>query len=307
MNSKISKLLLLILAIIFIKISVYGQVINPFEIKRKNDTFNISKYSPEYRIDPNGISDKTEITRVANPFEVSHIPIRRVFSKASSTNDKIKTETDLFDKIRFFYLLTTWILLLIVIMLKKSTLTRIFRSLSNQNFLKLTMREDNNGMQANYYLLYLIFLINFSLFLYYSNNYFWNYTFFDSYLNCLLTTLILLALKHFVIYIFSILFGPKREMLMYNFLIYLFCIIIGFFLLPVLPVYLYADAPFPQLIYYLVGGLLAVIVVYLYLKVFLTTINTITNSIFLFFIYLCALEILPIMLLIKFWYNILGR
>lgn len=162
-------------------------------------------------------------------------------------------------------------------------------------------------MQADYFLLYLIFLINFSLFLYYSNDYFWNYTFFNSHLNCLLTTLILLALKHIVIYIFSILFGPEREMLIYNFLIYLFCIITGLLLLPLLPIYLYTDAPFPQIIYYLVGVLLAVFVVVLYLKVFLTTINKITDSIFLFFIYLCAGEILPIMLLIKFWYNIWGR
>lgn len=307
MRSKISKLLILTLTIILIKISIYGQVINPFQIKRKNDTVNISKYPSESRIVPKAISDKTENTTADNPFEVSHTPIRRVFSKASTTHNKTKTETDLFDKIRFFYLLTTWILLLIVIMLKKSTLTRIFRSTSNHNFLKLIMREDNNGMQADYFLLYLIFLINLSLFLYYSNNYFWNYTFFNSYLNCLTTTLLLFALKHFVIYIFSILFGLKREMLIYNFLIYLFSIIIGLFLLPLLPVYLYADAPFPQIIYYLVGGLLAVIVVYLYLKVFLTTINKITNSIFLFFIYLCALEIIPIMLLIKFWYNVWGR
>lgn len=285
-----------------------AQIVNPFDLKRKNDTIiNPQKYAAELKIDRiiSEINADPLSPNTSNPFEVSHIPLRRITSKTNlPSQSKLNSTSISFDKITFFLLLITWALLLLVTAIRKTIISRIFRCISNQNFLKLVLREDNSGLNFQFILLYIIFLINFSLFLYYSNHYFWNFAFFESFWQCLLIALTLLLAKHITLYIFSNIFDLEKEILIFNFLVYLFAIVIGISLIPILPFYIYLDMPYTQILFYFIAFLLVLGVILVYIKAILSTINRISNSIFLFFIYLCGLEIIPIFLLIKFWYNI---
>ena len=307
MKYKFGIRILLIFVIFTVKLSVTAQSANPFEITRKRDTFETVKNIEELNFNSIKTEVNIEMSNTINPFEVSHIPIRKVNQKIKTNSDtNSSTEKIPFKKITFFLLIITWIILLLVTAIRKSILSRIFRCITNQNFLKLVIREDNSGINPQYLLLYLVFVINFGLLIFYSNMYFWDIKLFKTFWNCIIVVLSLLLSKHLMLYLFSILFDLKKEMFIFNFLIYLFSIILGVLLIPVLPFYIYLDLPLTQIIFYFAAFLVALCVLLIYAKVFLSTINTISNSIFLFFIYLCGLELIPLFLLIKFWYNIWG-
>jgi len=206
-------------------ISLSGQTTNPFDIIRSSaDSIAQELVSP--------VNNETKLEG-DNPFSVSHIPIRKnqykEIQKLAITNRTVEQQISL-TSLPIWVLIISLCVLAFILFNKKDHLAIILRSLANENFMKMTNYEANGGRSLNYILGYLVFLLNFTLFLHLGLQR--NFTQVSQYLNSKfglsgwrIYILLLLACvcffigKHLVNMFFSWVFRYSKEASLYDFTI----------------------------------------------------------------------------------------
>jgi len=208
---------LLSVALIFlISIKLIGQVKNPFDIIRSTQD-TVEKLSP---IEAN----QTESTKLEgdNPFSISHIPIRK--NQYAEIENLTTTQNTGRENISLAYL-PLWIIIISLcliayqLFIKRDHLAILIKSLTNDNYMRMTNYEENGGRSVGYFIGYLIFLLNFSLFLYLiltkhfgiDRDYF--------YLILLGLAVLFFVGKHFINTFFGWLFNASKESQIYDFAI----------------------------------------------------------------------------------------
>ena len=157
--------------LIFILVAVpwlgQSQSNNPFDIVRSTDTNAVVATS----IIPVKEQSTQEVTKIQgdNPFTISHIPIRKnqykqIESLKIERND-IQKENISIGYIPLWIIIFSMCLVAYMLFLKKNHIAILLKSLMNDNFMKLTNYEENGGKKMAYILGYFLFLINFTLFL----------------------------------------------------------------------------------------------------------------------------------------------
>jgi hypothetical protein len=250
-------------------------------------------------------SDSVEFYQ--NPFEVSHVPIRKekvkrenlAIAKKATADGYIKEE--LSSMMKFLIVMFSLALLAIVLTSKTDFFSKTTRSISNENMLKLVMREENSGMTLQYVFMYIVFILNLSLFIYmYISHFEWaKISGMKLYGVSMLIIIGLYVIRHLGLYALGMVFPINKGTSLYSFTILIFNIFIGIVLIPSNIILSFAPKQFFLPTVYVSLGIIIILLVLRCFRGFFISLKYITDNLFLFFLYLCSVEIAPLLILWK--------
>lgn len=288
-----------------------------FEVLRSDDSLYVSPEpldTTEFESEADTIDTQALTTNDANPFEVSHVPYRKSELKGQTKASQAKERsTSLIaqnagqssNTFLFWFTLFSLLLLAIVMNVQRSAVGRIFRSISNENILKLSKREEKNGTTGHFLMLYVIYFINMATLVYlvldrYSNisgMYYWS---------LILGALVLIYLvRHTAMSALGYIFAISKDTSLYSFTILSFNLALGLILIPINLIIAYSPDNISSAFIYIALGIAILLLVIRVFRGVLLAANYIGNNLFQFFIYLCGFEIAPVLVLLTIAKNII--
>ena len=276
---------------------------NPFELQHRID--EKAKLS--------GLSDVVEEAPInttnQNPFEVikSALNENSVIASATIKNEKVKTTSQQpikkgNDNFLFLLTLTIFASLTLIATLYRSNLIKAYRAFANENVMRMLHREKGTSSYFPYYILYLFFVFNAGVFLYLMLRYY-DVMSHISNLNLLLYTTggvaLALFLKHTVIRMMGMIFPLQKEASMYNMTITIFGVVLGAFLIVSNIVVAYAQPPIIPFFIYFTWAIIGAIYLFRMIRGLSISTKFLNGNFFHFFIYLCTVEIAPVLILWK--------
>ena len=246
-----------------------------------------------------------------NPFEVSHVPYRRSELKeqaksANTTSQSKKSYSRSIVHLKyssntfiFWLVLFTLLLLAIVINVQRNVISKIVKSITNENVLKLLKREENNGLSGHYIMLYVIFFINFTCFIYLMAKYYKGFDGFNNWLVIYGAVTVTYLLRHISMTFIGNIFNISKDSSLYSFTIMSFNIFLGLVLIPVNLVVAFSPVEISSATLQVGIGLIIILLLIRLARGLLVGARFISENLFQFFIYLCTFEIAPILILLK--------
>jgi len=194
-----------------------------------------------------------------------------------------------------------FLLLTIIVNINRGLLNKIYRASLNENFSALLYRErKHSSLNYLYSIAYVIFFINVGLFIYLIQ--FLGESGSDKKFPLWLLTLLPIAIyvtRHVIMRVLAHVFPITKEVNQFNFNIVVFNIMIGLVLIPINLFLAYGPSILHLPILYGTIFILAGLYLFRQLRGVLISSSIISTNVFLFFIYLCTVEILPIAVLLK--------
>jgi hypothetical protein len=316
--------------------SAQGQ--NPFELLyRDNQTVEPSGESEEVTLQPvpdsavveSGALEQSQKQAIpdssltlqtqTNPFEVNpptstpppiltpppEIPKEEDTSEESTSPEQNLTSTSISQFVLALLFILMLLILAIVVNLSKGLIGRIYRASLNENFSSLLYRERNlHASMYLYYLSYIVFFLNTGLFLYLMAHVFELEIGLRNSVWIFIACVALIYLtKHIILSFLGYVFPISKEINQYSFNILLFNILLGLLLIPVNLFIAFGPIPLLKTIAWF--GISMVIVIYLLrqFRGYLISSRLITDNTFHFFVYLCTIEILPLLVLMKVFFK----
>lgn len=252
-----------------------------------------------------------------NPFEVSHVPLRasKLKSEADAFKPRVKHEskkvTDVLGEVKedypntfiFWLVLISSGLLAVVINTKRNVILKTARGILNQNILKSSLREQNGGWSGHFLMLYLIFFINASIFTYLLLTRYTDYSGLKVFGLVTLAVLGIYLLRHVLLFLLGFAFPIKEETRLYNYAIQHFNVFAGLVLMPLNLVVAFGPPSLSTTFLYITLAAIGILLLLRYLRGLNISMRYAVGSTFHFLLYLCAFEIVPILLFIKFAVN----
>ncbi len=205
---------------------------------------------------------------------------------------------------QIFFLLLSLLFLIFIVNVERSFIRDLWRVISNENYSSLHHRNQRNTMRQVLLLMgYLIFIFQAGLFITKSLHV---YPFTAAVMTNLWISIAAVLgvylVRHVVIRYLKWLFNNEKELSLFAFDISIFNTMVGLILLPINILLIFG----PEGMYnaLIIIGIVVVVAAYVLrqLRWMLASRRFILNSLFLFFIYLCAVEILPLWTISKiFW------
>ncbi len=279
---------------------------NPFEIQHRADK----------KVESSDLSDVVEERDIANenPFNV----VRTAPKGKSIIKPKDKAVVELkktpkantSDKNFLFGLsLTMLILIALTSTIYRNQFVRAYRSFTNENVMRMLHREKGTVAYVPYYLLYGLFILNAGIYIYLLLRHYNQLSEVPN-LQLLGYTIggvsLVIFLKQMVLGILGAVFPISKETSMYNMTITIFGIILSIILFVSNIVIAYA--PPSILTGFIYFSLILVGIIYLFRSIRGLSIGTkfLNRNKFHFFLYLCTVEIAPILILWKLIGNGIG-
>ncbi len=277
---------------------------NPFELQHRADK-KVKVVDSAVDI----IEDPTKAEAIPeNPFNVIRIPAK---IKSPVTTPKIEpkskkksTEVTATDDKNFRFSLTLVMLIFLAVSLSiyRAQLIRAYQAFTNENVMRMLHREKGTVAYVPYYVLYSLFLFNLGVYIYLLLRYY-NLTPEFSNTNLLLmTTGIatgLFFLKHLVIKFLGWVFPIQKEASIYSMTITVFGIILSIVLFVANIVIAYAPPEIIPTAIYLSFIIIGIIYFFRSIRGLSIASKFLNHNKFHFFIYLCAVEIAPVLILWK--------
>lgn len=239
-----------------------------------------------------------------NRFKTTALPGDELSFISSVPSDSYHLQPQALNQVNSHWITAVMIISFILITLSKAIFQRkfnlILKSIYNNRNFNSFIKEINIFNEIQSLLLFISYILNFSLLLYFLTGLYGgqsaNNQGFHFYLKiCLVFTLANLS-KFLIVGLSGAIFKTASKTHEYLSMNVIFGLISGIFLLPFLVVSHYSVAPY-LIVVYLV--LLGIIYLYQLFKNFFIGATVIKFSRFHLFIYLCTLEILPVVILIK--------
>lgn len=256
--------------------------------------------------------DSAEVIPVStNPFDIVAVPSGSQpvkgpgFQIRSEKNTKPLTakekETN-YRRFLFVSILIMFIILTLIVTIFRILIEKIWKAFLNDNLLNQLHREQSSGLALAYVILYVLFFINAGLFAFLAARQFGIYISASNLyalLLCIGGIAVFFVVKHFVLWLAGFIFPIGKEVDSYQFTIMIFNIIIGLFLVPVVLFIAYAPQTTTEVVVYGAIGVLGLTYLFLYLRGLFIANRFIAGNKFHFLLYLCAVEIAPILAILK--------
>lgn len=272
-----------------------GAQVNPFEL--------VPRLDPEVQ----DAIEEAPPHPTGNPFDVVPPPRalarERAFLIVEPQEQKISAPNR-FRRFVFSVNLFSLILLTFLFTVFRGLILKVYQGVLNENILNQIFRDRDSIGPFPYWILYLLFFLNAGFFVFLLGHHYGKMPWpADSYLiqwvKCCLLVMALFLLKHFVLNVIAYVFPVGKEVKLYSFMIMVFSIVLGV-----------ALTPFNLLIAYLADGsgnwtltviLLVIGLFYLfrYLRGTMIANKYLVFHKFHFLLYICTVEIAPIMVLLK--------
>jgi len=276
------------------------------------------KTNPFDLIDPETTASNRNITgsdtkstnsseaKSVNPFDkLEEITVKPI---NPPTNDEKKvTETAAYSENYLFWLFLFLLLCFTAVMsLSKKKLKEIYKAYLNGNFLRQKFQINKGNLSFVHLFLYTFFFINAGIFIFLSSSRFHfpgNYS--GLVLSCLVVTVIVLS-KHLILWLVGLIFPIQKETSLYAFTILVFYIILGIVLLPLNILISFAPPLVADTAVYIgLGSIIATFGIRSLRGLSIASRYLVLHK-FHFLLYLCAVEILPVIILIKTAMLLLG-
>ena len=263
---------------------------NPFELQGREKNASV----PAKENSSSEVSD--------NPFELHQNRFRNK-KQISGKKTKIKQKASLKSDNNFLFGIIAFmvILLTFLVSLYRSLIQKIYRAFLNDNFLKMIHREQGSIVSFPYLLLYLMFFLNGGIFIFLLLRFYGqlNANLFQILSQCIAGLIIIFLLKHLVLKVIANIFPVAKEIKQYSFMIIIFSIIIGFLLVPINVMLAYLPTVAIEWVIYLSFVLIVLIYLFRSLRGIFLSSKYVSLYKFHFFMYLCTVEIAPVLILIK--------
>ncbi len=286
-----------------------GEGVNPFELMHRMDLEQIL-------IKKDTSSNKTIfVPKSENPFEVYTEEVK-TFAEVESEEAEIPTVVSSptvnqpsQPKNRFNVGFLFWLMigvlffLAIVATMYRSYLQKLFEAGLNGNILNSMYRERGGVALVPYLATYLIFILVGGAFISLLVKYFAGNAI-DLGQGALfacsaLVLFILIVLKHAVLRFIAVVFPIDKEMSLYSFTIGIFNQVLGLLLLPLVMVAAFANDSISIITLYVSVGLILLLFLFRSFRGLLIGNKFLFDNKFHFFIYLCVVEIAPVIVLFK--------
>ncbi len=203
----------------------------------------------------------------------------------------------------FSVLLVIFCLLTFSVASNRTSVGRAWAGFLNDNSLNLAQREASGLVGSTpYYMLYLNFLLNAGVFVFLVTRIFQgdNFNNLGFLLICIGGAFFAFLFKHVMLNGVSFLFSKEQEARRYNFLIIIFKCVLGLFLVPFNFLIAFAEkSDYKSLLAFWMLGLVLIFYMYRALRSTSIGIKFLSSSPFHFLLYLCTVEIAPVLLLVK--------
>ncbi len=285
--------------LLFASITTIGQnAANPFELQpRLPDTsadsvaaipvstnpFDIIKVRPADQPAANGPGFRLRVEKRDKPLS----------AKEKETN---------YRRFLFVSILIMFIVLTLIVTIFRILIEKIWKAFINDNLLNQLHREQSSGLAVAYLVLYLLFFINGGLFAFLAARHFGiavSTSNLYSLLLCMGGIAGFMLAKHFVLWLVGFVFPIGKEVDAYQFTIMIFNIVIGLILVPVVLIIAYAPPSITGLVVFGALGLLGLIYLFLGLRGLFIGNRFMADNKFHFLLYLCAVEIAPLLVIYK--------
>jgi Domain of unknown function (DUF4271) len=286
-----------IISLFLCGLSVFTAAQNPFELDHRRE---------------GALIETTDERQSENPFDkqVAVSPAKTkepvTAEEKNGTVDEIhkttlKVESQASSSFKFWVMTISLVLLTLLFVLYNSLVVKAYRGFLNENFLKMIHRNEGRIVSIPYLLLYGLYFISAATFAYLLTDYFERYLFKEplyQYLAILFFIFFSFLLKHFVLFLLSVVFPLSKEVRLYSFTIIVFNIILGISLLPFNLFIAFTAPTLAKGLLYLALGLILVFYVYRSIRALLIAGSSIAAHKFHFFMYLCTVEIAPVLLVL---------
>lgn len=272
----------------------------------ENTSDGIDIQNGEVDIDDNNMDYMSD-----NPFEVSHIPYRRSELKEQAKSNKATTNKPSNNKrsivnvsstsntFIFWLVLFTLLLLAIVVNVQRNAISKVVKSITNENVLKLSKREENGGLTGHYIMLYVVFFINLACFIYLIAKHYSGYDGFSNWLLVFIAVAAVYLIRHISMMFIGQIFDISKDSSLYSFTIMTFNIFLGLVLIPINLVVAFSPSEIGRAALYVGIGLILILLLIRLVRGLLIGVRFIGEHLFQFFLYLCTFEIAPILILLR--------
>jgi hypothetical protein len=265
-----------------------------------------------HRLPPETLAEQGIVLLPANPFDVvPHLAPRGATALAENETEVFKPFAvlprggGLSGWIMAALLLTAFAFLTFSVASNRGAVSKAWVGFLNDNGFAVAQREASGFVGTTpYYLLYVNFLFNAGIFFFLITRVFQKDTFnnLPFLLLCLAGTAVAFLSKHLFISISRALFPVEAEARKYNFLIVIFNCVLGLFLVPfnLLIAFSTKNSHEQLLLVSWMLGLVGIFYAYRSLRAASIGMKFLGQSPFHFLLYLCTVEIAPVVLLVKF-------
>jgi len=299
-----------------------SSTINIFDVERSDDLIVITSSSLQKKNSTAAestiildLAEEDELTMeplmrqevVKNPFDVSHIPIRKsklkkeanAFKPSTSTKKNKEKSKKGSNAFLFWLNLLTGFILAIVINTQRGVVINLTKAITNENVLKLNHREEKKGVNGHYILLYFSFVVNAAIFVYLVLYNLYNLSGWSVFQLCFFSILLIYVVRHVFLSLIGVSFPIQKEVSLYGFTVQSFNLFIGIFLIPLNLIIAFGPENIAGSLIYLTMIIIGLLIAIRTSRGLLISSRWISSNLFHFFLYLCAFEILPILLLLK--------
>ncbi|MBR9922041.1 MAG: DUF4271 domain-containing protein [Bacteroidetes bacterium] len=275
-------------------------LVSVLDAQRSDNPFDIQGAPPaeEAAVD--------QVPLTGNPFDIRTPPVEQAVVEAPIRGtrpvESMDEEVRKTGRFRFVLVLSILLLLTVVVSLFRNIIQKAYRSFLNDNFLNQMHRDQTGITSWPYLVLYLLFFFQLGTCIYLSglergwfpDTYHWR---------GLWQTVGfvggLIFLKHLVLFIISKLYPVEKEAGVYSFTMVIFGIITGLILIPFNLLLAYGPEGLRNALVFISLGLVLVVLFYRSVRGVLTGSRLLALHLFHFLLYICTVEIAPVVWLYK--------
>lgn len=237
-----------------------------------------------------------------NPFNISHIPIRKNQYKQIeqlTTRPGQGKENISITYGPLWILAISLCFLAYMFFVRRNHLMSLLRSLSNDNFLKMMHYEQSGGRSTVYFLGYSLFLINFALFLYLVAQNVFSAVVDKSLVFIFIGVTGFFVGKHIVIALVSWVFEFQKEAQLYNFTIITIRNLLAIIFLTINILFVFGPTIWSKALAIIGAFFFVIFLMSRYYKGIKIGRRHVNNNVFHFFLYFCAFELSPWVIVYK--------
>jgi len=283
----------------------------PFCLAQEGNPFDIGPAKGAERLiisqstqqDSNSIHDEEAVAQPKeyNPFDINKESRSLVSKREEPSNTEILSPTATVDTkqpseiITLIYIIVVLCLLTFAISINRSRFVAILKSLFNSNFLKNLYKENRAWTDLQSIVLYSLFVSNAAYLIYLLNYHYFNGEL-PGLLILLLSVLAVYAIRHFTMVFISYVYGMDTSVDLHNFSIGIHNMVLGIVLIPFIMGYGFVSPQIASIVLFLLCSFVLIFYALRQIKGGLSIITSRDFNVFYFFIYLCAVEIAPILI-----------
>lgn len=251
-----------------------------------------------------------------NPFDVAHA-INPVTAASVQSAQKAKakpakpprprlTTQEQYKTFLFAITVANLALLTLLITIFRSVYQKAYRGFLNENMLNQIHREAQSSGALAYYILYVMFVLNAGTFVFLTARHFgaaFPWGLWQSWLMCLAGTTALVLAKHAVLTYIGAVFPVGKETSSYQFTIVVFGILLSLILVAANVFIAYGPSEMTSAALFTTFGITGLLYAFRSLRGLIVANNFLATHKFHFFLYLCAVEIAPLLVLVKLVQN----